>query len=302
MIKVINIDIHSNEFLDTPTDLALCLGFFDGVHLGHQALIEAAKNLSSNVGVLTLDRSPKETLEGKSEPSLSSTYDKKEILETLGVNYLFILEFDNDCALLSKDEFIHKIIDRINPYHIFVGEDYRFGFRASGDPAFLSLFYPTSIIPLVYTEGEKVSSSKIISLIKEGEVDKAYPLLSRPYFISGVVVNGLGNGAKNEIPTANVKPDFNYVIPSNGVYATYAYIGESKAKRKSLTCISTHPTIQELEKPIIETYIFDFNENIYGKSLKVEFIKKIRDIYTFSSMEELKKQIQEDEKESKKYL
>lgn len=299
-MEIINIDINESTYFETPSDLVLCLGYFDGVHLGHKKLIEEALKRSSHVGVLTLDRNPKDVLESRSSPSLTSLYDKKEIFDSLGVEYLFILPFNKGVSLLSKDEFIHQVIDCINPSLLVVGEDYRFGFRAAGDPAFLSLFYPTSIIPLFELEGEKVSSSKIISLIKEGYIDKANALLSRPYFISGLVVDGLKNGSKNGLPTANIELDYNYVVPLQGVYATYTYIdGE---RYKSLTCISTHPTIQELDKASIETYIFDFNKNIYGKTITIAFIARIRDIYTYPTIDSLKEQILKDIKESKKYL
>ncbi|MCD8204431.1 MAG: riboflavin biosynthesis protein RibF [Coprobacillus sp.] len=298
MSKVIM--FKSSDNISFPSDLVLCLGYFDGVHKGHKALIEAALATGKDVAVLTLDRSPRPFLEKRKEYYLTSTADKDEYFSALGVKYLFVLEFNEETSLLSKDQFIHNVLDKINPSHIFVGEDYHFGFHGMGDPAYLSLFYKVSVIPLLSEEGEKISSHHISLLIGSGDVDKANLLLSHPYRVYGLVVYGLGNGKSIDKPTANLSLEGDYVMPSEGVYATYTYIG--KKKYKSLTCISTHPTISELEKPIIETYILGADLDLYGKYIYVEFIHRIRDIFTYTDMEELKAQIERDEIEAKLYL
>ncbi len=283
-----------------PKDVVLCLGYFDGVHKGHKSIIEAALATGKDVAVLTLDRSPRPFLEKRKEYYLTSTADKDEYFSALGVKYLFILEFNEETSLLSKDQFIHQILDKINPVHIFVGEDYRFGFKGMGDPTYLSLFYKVSIMPLLTYKDEKISSHNISLLISKGDVDEATVLLSHPYRVYGLVVYGLGNGRSIDKPTANLSLEGDYVMPSEGVYATYTYIG--KKKYKSLTCISTHPTINELPKPIIETYILGTELDLYGKYIYVEFIHRIRDIFTYTDMTELKAQIDRDEIEAKKYL
>ncbi|MCD8209827.1 MAG: riboflavin biosynthesis protein RibF [Coprobacillus sp.] len=298
MIKIIQFKVGDD--ISFPQGIVLCLGYFDGVHIGHASLIGEAVATSQPVGVLTLDRAPKAFINHEETKSLTSTYDKAELLGGLGVKYLFVLRFNEATSYMTKDEFIHQVIDKINPTHIFVGEDYHFGFKGQGDANYLTMFYPTTICPLLVSEGEKVSSRSIMNKISDGDIDVATALLGRYYSVSGLVVEGLGNGNKNGVPTANVDLDYQYVLPPQGVYATYTVIGEKR--KKSVTCISTHPTIQELDKAIIETYVFDFKDNLYGRTISVEFVKRLRDIRTFPSLEDLKEQILIDEEAAKKCL
>ncbi len=298
MIKIVPFKV--GDEVEFPKGIVLCLGYFDGVHIGHASLIKEAVATGQPVGVLTLDRAPKAFINREETKSLTSTYDKAEHLEDLGVKYLFVLRFNETTSYMTKDEFIHQVIDQINPTHIFVGEDYHFGFKGQGDANYLTLFYPTTICPLLVSDGEKVSSRYIMNKISEGDIDGANALLGRYYSVSGLVVEGLGNGNKNGVPTANLDLDYQYVLPPEGVYATYTKIGDKK--KKSVTCISTHPTIQELDKAIIETYVFNYDDNLYGKTISVEFVKRLRDIRTFPSLEELKEQILIDEAEAKKCL
>ncbi len=288
------------EEVNFPKDIVLCLGYFDGVHKGHKSLIEAALSTGKDVAVLTLDRSPQPFLNHQKEYFLTSTADKDEYFTELGIKYLFVLEFNETTSLLSKDQFIHDVIDKINPVHIFVGEDYRFGFRGMGDPSYLSLFYKVSIMPLLTYNEEKISSHNISLLVKAGDINLANELLGHPYRVYGLVVYGLGNGKSIDKPTANLSLEGDYVMPLEGVYATYTYVG--KRRYKSLTCISTHPTIAELDKPIIETYILGTSLELYGKYIYIEFIHRIRDIFTYNDMSELKEQIGKDEKEALSYL
>ncbi len=297
-IKVVQFRVGDD--IEFAQGTVLCLGFFDGVHTGHLALIEKAIATGLPVAVLTMDRPPKAYLAHENLRTLTSPYDKANILEKLGVKYLYVLHFNEETSLMTKDEFIHNVLDKINPVHIFVGEDYRFGFQGQGDPLYLEMFYPVTVIPLLYVNGEKVSSRYISNLISSGDIVTANALLGRNYSLSGVVVRGLGNGAKLGIPTANIELDYNYITPPQGVYATYTIINERR--RKSLTSISTHPTIQELEKPIIENYILDYNDNLYGKTIEIEFVAKIREIMYFNNTDDLLAQIKLDTETAKKYL
>lgn len=297
-MKIISFKYNDETVL--PSGVALCLGYFDGVHRGHQKLIEQAQKSNCPIAVLTLDKSPKAFLLGRKEISLTSLSDKAEYFEDLGVKYLFVLEFNEEVSKLSKDQFKELIIDRIKPCHIYVGQDYRFGFHREGTPEYLSQFYPLDIVDLFEEDNHKISSHEIALLISDGQIALANKLLGHPYRISGTVVSGFGNGRKMDFPTANVDLDYDYILPQEGVYICYAYI--AGRKRAAITSVSRHPTINLLNKPIIESFILDFRESIYGRFISIEFLEYIRPIYKFESVEDLKKQIAQDEEKAKKYL
>ena len=289
-MKIIEIDI--NNVIKVGNNLQLCLGYFDGLHLGHLKLIKDALK-HGPTGVMTFDISPHLYL--KKVPlysTLTSLADKADILEDLGVKYLFVLRTNDELIHLDKKAFIEKILLKLDPDKIYVGQDYRFGYMGKGTPNYLSKFIPTKIEKLYIKEKKKISSTYIINLIKEGNVKEAHKLLSRPYSLSGLVVEGNKKGRDLGFPTANLDLDFPYVLPKIGVYMGYCYF--MSRKRKAIVSVSTHPTFQELDKPIVEVHIIGFDENIYGRFLKVEFINYIRDVIKFNSLDDLKIQLEKD--------
>ena len=286
----------------SPEKLVLCLGYFDGIHLGHQALIKDAIKEGYKVGVLTFDNPPSLVLgKIKENHSLSSIADKAEFLEELGVDYLFLMHFDLETAKLTKDEFIDKVLKIINPVKLYCGEDYKFGMWAEGNPAYLSQHFDTVIHKLEGMNGSaKISSRDISALIEMGSVEIAAELLGRPYRINGLVVQGLHNGRNLDFPTANLSLDYPYAFPKDGVYFGFADVYDKKYK--AIISIGTHPTIMQLSKPIIEVHILDYEGNLYGKDIFVEFIKYERDIVKFNSVDELKAQLQKDKAKAKRTL
>lgn len=289
-MKIIEIDI--NNVIKVGNNLQLCLGYFDGLHLGHLKLIKDALK-HGPTGVMTFDISPHLYL--KKVPlysTLTSLADKADILEDLGVKYLFVLRTNDELIHLDKKAFIEKILLKLDPDKIYVGQDYRFGYMGKGTPNYLSKFIPTKIEKLYIKGKKKISSTYIINLIKEGNVKEAHKLLSRPYSLSGLVVEGNKKGRDLGFPTANLDLDFPYVLPKIGVYMGYCYF--MSRKRKAIVSVSTHPTFQELDKPIVEVHIIGFDENIYGRFLKVEFINYIRDVIKFNSLDDLKIQLEKD--------
>lgn len=292
-------------YQDVPASeekLVLCLGYFDGIHLGHQALIKDAINEGYKVGVLTFDNPPSLVLgKIKENHSLSSIADKAEYLEEIGVDYLFLMHFDMEAAKLTKDEFIEKVIKVINPVKVYCGEDYRFGMWAEGNPTYLSQHFDTVVHKLEGMNGSaKISSRDISALIEMGSVEIAAELLGRPYRINGLVVQGLHNGRNLEFPTANLSLDYPYAFPKDGVYFGYAIVYDKKYK--AIISIGTHPTIMQIAKPIIEVHLIDYEGNLYGKDIFVEFIKYERDIVKFNSVDELKAQLQKDKAKAKRTL
>ena len=183
-------------------DLILCLGFFDGVHLGHQMLIKKAKKEGYKLGILTFDQSPAYVMGNKLvDNCITSISDKADLFEELGVDYLFIMEFNRQTLNYTKDEFIDDVLLKINPYQIVIGKDYHFGARAEGDADYLKRYFNVKINDFENINDIKISSRHIIALIQNGEVDKVIPMLNRPYRVNGTVMAGMRNGQKIDFPT-----------------------------------------------------------------------------------------------------
>lgn len=284
------------DILNTPEakeDLVLCLGYFDGLHLGHQSIINKAKNEGYPVAVLTFDNSPSFILGKKVTNScLTSVIDKVEFLEQMGVQYLYLMNFDENTIYYSKDEFIDLVLKKINPKKIFVGEDYKFGAWGSGDASYLKNYFDVDISNLKKINGEKISSRVIRDYVKIGEMEKVQSLLGRYYRVSGLVVEGKQNGHKLNCPTANLSLDYPYVFPKEGVYMGYVEFFDER--KKAVISVSKHPSIMELSNPIIEVHIIDFNENLYGSTLFVDFVSYMREIKMFENLEDLQAQIEKD--------
>ena len=297
-MKIIGFNIDTTPANDK--DLVLCLGFYDGIHLGHQHLIQKALDTGYPVGVMTFDVAPAVLLGKKENYSLTSTYDKADFLEEMGVKFLYLMHFDKETLKVTKDEFIERVLKPLNPKKIFVGDDYKFGTNGDGDATYLKRFFDVEIIPLEKVDNLKISSKKIRELVENGKMEKAASFLGRPYRISGLVVEGGGNGRKIGFATANLELNYTYVFPKEGVYMGYAYF--LNRKRKAMICVGTHPTINQLLKPIIEVHIIDFNEVLYGREIYVDFVSFIRPVIEFASLEELREQLLKDEEKTKNTL
>lgn len=298
IMRIIDFDINSTPVNDK--DLVLCLGFYDGLHLGHQALINKALNEGYPVGVMTFDIAPRVLLGKKENYSITSPFDRADILEDMGVKFLYLMHFEKDTLNVTKDEFIDKVLKPLNPKKIFVGSDYRFGKDGEGNAKYLANFFDVEIVELEKIDNIKISSKKIREFIENGKIEKAASQLGRPYRIAGLVVEGQHNGQKLGFPTANLELDYPYVFPKEGVYMGYGYF--MNRKRKAMISVGTHPTINQLLKPIIEVHIIDFNENLYGRELYVDFISYMRANKQFESLEQLKEQLIKDEEKVKNTL
>lgn len=296
--------IFQFDYLHTPINIeksVLCLGFYDGVHIGHQSIIQKAKNEGYKVSVLTFDEAPAFVLGRiKENHYLTSVSDKAEILENLGVDYLYIMDFNKEAAMLTKDEFINKVIRPLNPVKLFCGEDYSFGIRGEGDPFYLSLYFDVEVVETKLDNGKKVSARDISRLIEKGDIELANKLLGRPFRLNGLVVEGKHNGRNIDFPTANLKLDYPYAFPKPGVYFGYAYVDDDKYK--AMVAVSNHPSVMPLSKPIIEVHIIDFDGIIYGKDIFVELLIYQRDIKQFASLDELKEQLKRDKNAAIKKL
>ena len=278
--------------------IAICLGYFDGIHLGHQKLIEECLRVSKEKGLvpslLTFDPAPSKVLnKDKFRGNINSNEQKFKILEALGIEHVYVLKFDTSVASLSKDDFINSILKPLNVKSVICGFDFTFGYKGLGKPEYLKNFFDVSVVSEFLMDDLKVSTTRIANLISEGKVKDANRLLGYNYTITGEVVHGLKNGKKIGYPTANIN-DNGYLLPKKGVYACYTYIDGKKYK--SMVNVGNHPTIECLKTPIIESYIFDFNQEIYGKTIGIEFIDYVRIEQNFNSIENLKSRLNLDTK------
>lgn len=295
------IQFELGEKLNPIPNLILCLGFFDGVHLGHQALIKKAKKEGYKLGILSFNQSPAYVMGKKTvDNCITSISDKADIFEELGVDYLYLMNFDRETMKATKDEFINKVLLPINPFEICCGPDYHFGVRAEGDVTYLKRFFNVRVSNFENIQNNKISSRNIIALIREGEMEKVTEMLGRPYRINGTVMVGFHQGEKLEFPTANMKLEYEYVYPKTGVYVGYGYVFGKKYK--AIINVGLHPTINELKDPLIEVHLLDFEGNLYGKNIFAEFIKFIREEKKFDSLDDLKAQLNRDKQKAKKIL
>lgn len=273
---------------------SLLLGYFDGVHLGHQELIRQAKSHDKTAGVLLFDRNLATLLPntGKSLKELTSLEDKLDLFERFGIDYAYIIHTDLSFLGLSKEEFVQKVLQKISPSYLVVGEDYSFGKGKEGNVEYLKKFFQVDVCPLLEDRFGKISSRTIVSFLEEGKIKEANSELGYLYSLKGKVVPGLRNGRKISFPTANLEENNSYVIPKRGVYAGYTLVDDKKYP--SIINIGDNPTVGLLHHDLIESHLLSFNQDIYGKEIKVEFLEFLREEKKFSSLEELKEQLKKD--------
>ncbi len=283
------------------------VGFFDGVHRGHQFLIkniiDEAKRDNIESTVITFDRHPREVLLSDYRPEMLSTYEEKlAMLSLTGITNCVTIPFDLKMANLSAHDFMEKILrDRLNVRTLIIGYDNRFG-RYNENEGFNNYVnYGKEIgINVIKSEafimhGVNVSSSVIRSFVSEGEVEMAAQCLGRPYTIFGNVVSGFGEGHKLGFPTANIDTmGADKIIPARGVYAVKIRIEGSIEMRNAMMNIGNRPTFNG-NKTTLEVHIFNFNQDIYSKKVSVSFFHRLRSEKKFNSINELVKQLREDE-------
>lgn len=282
--------------------LALCLGYFDGVHLGHQALIkhgtmnriqDGEDNLS--VGVLTFDNPVSKFVDnGKAKGILTTVDDRKSRISKLPfVDYLCVLHVDHNVCELSPEAFI-EMLKKMNVKQVFCGSDYKFGKNAKGDVALLEKHFIVNVLDIHDPFEEKISTHTIIEHIQNGEVEKANKQLGYHYAIIGNVVKGKKKGRDIGFPTLNIKPEANYILPKFGVYRSRVVLGIREYV--GLTNVGMRPTLgYEGEAPGIETHLVDAKvDELYGERVTVTFEEFIRDEIKFESIDELIKQIKKD--------
>lgn len=297
-IKIYDLD----RFMTDLEPKSIALGNFDGVHIGHQKLmqenIDIAKRYKLTPSVLLFKENTKKLL-NSTQTYLTSTDDKIEVLSKMGIDTFCLIEFNEKFRSLSPREFIENLLyKKLNTKYVVVGEDYHFGKGALGDVKTLRKYeedfsYKTKVVDFKLSAGSKVSSTEIKALLNEGEIIKANEFLGRPYKIRGTVVDGYKRGRTLNFPTANLKTDFSYLIPKDGVYLTRVNV--LKQNYFGLSNVGKNPTFEN-ENRKVETYIIDFDKDIYGEKITIEFLEFFRGDIKFDSREELIEQMEKDKK------
>lgn len=282
---------------------AVTIGNFDGVHLGHQAMLARLRARAASVGgaptVLTFEPHPREIFTPDSAPTrLTSLREKLEILRGLGVAHVHVCRFTRAFAALTAEEFVHRIlVDGLRARYVLVGDDFRFGARRVGDFALLRQLgerhgFEAEALHTVEAAGQRASSTAVREALAAGDMAMAAQQLGRPYSISGRVVGGDQLGRKIGYPTANIQLKHNRP-PVKGIFAVRVQ-GLDRPDWPGVASLGTRPTVHADGKPTLEVHLFDFARSIYRAHLRVEFLHKLRDEAKFPSMEALIAQIDRD--------
>lgn len=279
----------------------LTIGNFDGVHLGHQALladlIRLARQDDTRSVLLSFSPNPKVFFSGEKGFYLSTPGEKTALLSRLGIDDVLIIAFERKLANMAATDFMAELTRRINLKGFVVGEDFVFGHNRQGTTEVLAEFcekqgIPFVVFPELMMDGEPVSSTRIRRALNDGKVDEARRLLGRPYAMCAKVISGEQIGKSIGVPTANLELDPDKFLPKSGVYATIAHLREKDYP--AVTNVGVRPTFSEQEIVSVETLILDFNDDIYGEELRVEFIQCLRPEQKFDSVQALTQQIEKD--------
>jgi len=277
--------------VERGTERSLAVGTFDGVHLGHREVIKGADS------VLTFEPHPVSVVSPQHTPKLLTTLERKaELVASLGVQELIVIPFDREFASRSASEFIDDVlVGALGAKQVAIGENFRFGHKAQGDPPLLSADrrFSTVVHPLLEVDGEIVSSSHIRGLVLAGEVAEADRLLGAGFELRGEVVPGDQRGRELGFPTANLVPDEALVCPGHGVYACIA-ASEAIGTRPAAVSIGVRPTFQTGRGELIEAYILDFDGDLYGSELRLRFLARLRGERRFSDPTALIEQMHRD--------
>jgi riboflavin kinase / FMN adenylyltransferase len=264
----------------------VAIGTFDGVHVGHREVIR------SNDTVLTFDPHPVSVIHPEAAPKLLAPFSiKRDLIAGLGVEELVVIPFDREFASQTAEEFVDEVlVGQLNAESVSVGENFRFGRGAKGTAEFLAADgrFEVRVVPLVEAEGETASSSHIRGLVAAGEVRLASEFLGGPFLFEGEVVHGDKRGRELGMPTANIVPDDALVSPGHGVYAAWAH-GHPAAVN-----VGVRPTFETGRGLLIEAYLIGFDGDLYGETLRIAFVERMRGEKRFESVEELVEQMQDD--------
>ena len=301
---------HGTDNAEIQRPTVLTLGVFDGLHLGHQLIMrtvaQRARELDAVPTVITFDPHPRAVLHPESAPPLLQTLDQKvEGFGVLGIEQTIVIRFDEGFSQTRAEDFLRDVVkERLHAKEVYLGRGFAFGHDREGNIDLLrrvsqELGFFADEVPEVRLRNQRVSSSRIRELLAHGKVNLARRLLGRPYGVEGLVERGSERGHQLGFPTANLHPK-NRVIPRNGVYVTGALI--EGQWRRSVTNVGVRPTFETTGEPSVETFVMDWDGDLYGDVVRVRFLHRLRDEQKFSSIEHLKSQIQRDVNSAQNYF
>jgi riboflavin kinase/FMN adenylyltransferase len=290
---------------------ALTIGTFDGVHVGHQIMLARLRDAGRAGGLvpcaMTFEPHPREFFAPDQAPTrLTSLREKLELLAAHGMETTYVMRFDYRFAQIGADDFIERILVRgAGVRYLLIGDDFRFGARRSGDVNVLKrhasrLGYVVEAMTSVVMEGERVSSTAVREALAAGRLARAAHLLGRPYSISGRVVRGDGLGRELGYPTANVQMKHNRP-PLTGIFAVEVH-GAAETPLRGVASLGVRPTVKQQGTPVLEAYIFDFDRDIYGRHVRVDFFEKLRDEEKYQNLATLTRQIGRDVENARAYF
>lgn len=299
-MKLINVNLKNKYIADFKS--CACIGFFDGIHLGHKSLIERTVNDAAILGLtpacITFDAEPFSIIKHKSSSLLMTTKDKLSMMEKLGIEVCFLLDFDNDMVNLDKYSFIQLLIE-LNIKEIVCGEDFSFGAQGMGTPKDIAKMIDTKICPEIMLGKQKISTTLIKSALRYKNIETVNYCLGRNYGLFGKVIRGKQLGKTIGFPTANIKPSADYILPGNGVYAGEIIIDDRTYL--AMINIGHNPTFNKRMEISIEAHIIDFDKDIYNKSIFLTFKAFLRHERKFCNKQELIEQLKKDEKAVRDY-
>ena len=295
-MEVIRIDY--NHVQEDLWESSCCIGFFDGLHTGHQALLEnciqVAKEKNVKSGLITFDPDPWKIFFPERVCRHITTLDDRIFLASaMGIEVMYIITFSKDFAALDVDAF-HMLLHKMHVSYITCGFDFKYASKNSGNVQTLKAqnYFEVSVIESVNSKNEKISSSRIEPLIQSGKMDLANELLGHMYSIEGVIEHGFKRGSTLlNFPTANLGANPDYLVPSSGVYAGFVCVNDTFYG--SMINVGNNPTFEN-KKVSIEAHIFDFDQDIYDQKVRFFFLKKTRNEIRFDGFESLKKQLESD--------
>ena len=296
----------------TKEKKVIALGFFDGVHLGHAALLACAKMRAKNLGaapaVLTFDTHPGGLLTGAKVPLINSLSGRINLIQRLhGISEVLVLPFDEAFRAMPWADFVEALQRDYGAVHVICGHNYYFGYRGEGNPERLlekcrALGMGADVIEEVSLEGVPVSSSYIRTLLQAGEMERAGRFLGHPHMLLDTVRHGYKLGRTLGAPTVNMEIPPEVVVPSRGVYATRVFLPGSVEGRLAVTNVGLRPTLDRPESVTVESYILGFDGDLYDKEIRVEFHRYLRPEIKFDDVTALKEQIQRDVAETRMYF
>lgn len=290
----------------------IALGFFDGVHKGHGELlkktVQRAEELGAVPAVFTFDRPPKEVVTGQPVFLINSAQERQEIIRRIyGIEQVILAPFDQAMMTMDWQDFItNLLVKQFGAVHLVAGHDYRFGHKNAGNPALLQakcaeLGIGCDIIPKVEHDGITVSSTYIRTLVESGDVERAAEFLGHRHCLSQTVGHGYRIGRTIGIPTINFTVPRHVLIPKNGVYITRVYLPDGRSYA-GVTNVGTRPTVSDGDAISVETFLLDFQEDLYEKRIRLDFCRHLRNEQKFGSLEELKAQIEQDIAVTREYF